>query len=166
MLKEKAPINAFIRCIPIIRTSIFYTLYRVETRPCSINDQEGVSCVFVRLESVQLCTNGNPVSKNKLCVCYLQCWLHWESILHGFSMPRKKEVWFLLQTLFENLFDDFVGPIKRLKDYSYCWLQSNWNDRSDCFLTPYRCWKITSLGLHKNITLPIPDSFILMNGIL
>lgn len=30
-------------------------------------------------------------------------------------MPRKKEVWFLLWTLFENLFDDFVEPIKRLK---------------------------------------------------
>lgn len=30
-------------------------------------------------------------------------------------MARKKEVWFLLQTLFENLFDDFVEPIKRLR---------------------------------------------------
>ena len=43
--------------------------------------------------------NSNLVSKNKLCVCYLQRWLHWESILRGFSMPRKKEVWFFLQIL-------------------------------------------------------------------
>lgn len=31
----------------------------------------------------------------------------------------------------------------------YYWLQSNQNDHSDCFLTLFRCWKITSLVLRK-----------------